>query len=187
MRRQSHPAVGISRVSLKISAAWQSKVRPSLCPVSMNFADLYSTGETRDKPDERPPHDSWSASTVQGGEQGHSKATSEAHEWIVYYASVEDVAIQHDTRSECEALRKRAHLVPVFLRSSCGLRLSVSTDATSIYPPIMDHWKETVQIGCLEQTLRQTRVKNENYKKLIARDEFPFPYSSKTRHTAHPI
>lgn len=117
VRRQSHPAVGISRVSLKISAAWQSKVCPSLCPVFINFADLYSTGETRDKLDERPPHDSWSASTDQGGEQGHSKATSEAHEWVVYYASVEEVAIHHDTRSECEALRQRAHLVPVFLRS----------------------------------------------------------------------
>lgn len=83
----------------------------------MNFADLSSTGETRDKLDERPPHDLWSASTVQGGEQGRSKATSEALEWVVYYTSVEEVAIQHDTRSECEALRQRAHLVPVFLRS----------------------------------------------------------------------
>lgn len=84
----------------------------------MDFADLYSTGETRSKLDERPPYDSWSASTVHGGEQGHSKATSETHEWVVYYTSVEEVVIQYDTRSECEALMQRSHLVPDFLWSS---------------------------------------------------------------------
>ena len=84
----------------------------------MNFADLYSTGETRNKPDERPSHDSWGASTVQGGEQGHSEATSKAHEWVDYYTSVEEVAIQHDTRSVSEALRQRSYLVSDFLRSS---------------------------------------------------------------------
>jgi len=78
----------------------------------MNSADLCSTGETRYKIDEGPPHDSWSSSTVQGGEQSHSKAASE---WVGYYASVE-VADQHHTRSECEIPRHCTLFAPVFLR-----------------------------------------------------------------------
>lgn len=133
VQRRSHPAVGISKVSLRISAAWQSKVCPYLCPIFMNFADLYSTGKTGYKIDERPPHDSRSSSTVQGGEQGHSKAASE---WFGYYASVRRLP----SSMKCEVNVTFWGSTLISSWPSCDLRLSVFTGTTSIYPFVMDHF-----------------------------------------------
>jgi len=72
-----------------------------------------------------------------------------------------EVAIQHEMRSECDILRQHTHLVLAFLRSSL-VRFHWHDEHLSIRNGSL--WKETVQIGCLEQTLRQMRVKNEKYK-----------------------